>query len=83
MFISGDAVASIIVDVTFHAVVFDVINVYLSAGVTTADVFFFTSAIAIVVTVSVALITVDTISLVVITVNFVVVFVPTDRIDVV
>ena len=77
LFVSGDVVASITVDVIFLAVVIDFFNVYLAVDATTVDVVFFATAIVIVVTVAVALITVDTVSLVVITVILVVAFVPT------
>ena len=82
MFVSGDVVASITVDVIFLAVVSDVINVYLAVDVTTVDVFFAT-AVFIVVSVAVPLVTADTVSLVVITVVFIVGFVSTIKIDVV
>ena len=82
MFVHGDVVASITVDIIFIAVVIAVDNVYLAVDVTTVDVVFFATAI-VVVTVAVGLITADTVSLGVITVIFVVVFVPTIRIDVV
>ena len=57
MFVSGNVVASITVDVIFLAVVIDFFNVYLAVDVTTADVVFFATAIVIVVTVALALIT--------------------------
>ena len=80
LFAIGAVVASITDDVIFLAVVIDVFNVYLAADVTTAHIVFFATAIAIVVTVAVGLITNDTVSLVLIIVIFIVVFTPTIKI---
>ena len=76
LFVSGDVVASITVDVIFFTVVFDVNNIYLAVDVTTVDVVFFATAIVVAVAVAVTLITVDIVSLVVITVIFVLVSFP-------
>ena len=79
----GAIVASITVDVIFLAVVIDVFNVYHAADVTSAHTVFFATAIVIVVTVAVTLITIDTVSLVLTAVIFVAAFTPTIETDIV
>ena len=78
-FVIGAVVASITADVIFLAVVIDVFNDYLAVDVTTAHIVFFATAIVIVVTVAVALITIDKVSLILITVIFVVVSLPLSK----
>ena len=78
-FVIGAVVASITADVIFLAVVIDVFNDYLAVDVTTAHIVFFATAIVIVVTVAVALITIDKVSPILITVIFVVVSLPLSK----